>query len=725
MNWIGTKDLVSVNVSTSFPVGSLDTTIELHAGDGALLPAAAFYLFFPGDTNPTHFELPEFVYVASKTGDVLTLGDDPFGVSPAHNGRAAIRPDKYPATTHFGGSEIQLRFVAGHVNQLQQRLDAHTHDGTTGNGPVLLDSAGVGTQQLTNSTGITLATGDVVLRSGDSVITPTDNALNNLVCVVADPLALTPDASSYTVGPGDPVNVRVFGPVYAKIAAPCTQGDMLQTTATRKMQPATSSVIAACATAMRNSTTYSGAYYTKVLLHNRGTDLLTLNGQQDVTNKRILNAQIYSAGLAPSTLVTFPNLTGPSTLVDTASTQGLTGKTYINPIVQVGSDATGDTYYRTSGGGLARIPVGTPGQIAAINASNIPGWVSVPGYALENAVINGGFNVWQRGTSFTSAADGAYFADRWQLVKSSGATINISQNAQGNAVVGAGAQNSSYVMLSTVTAGDTSIAAGDIYGYMTTIEGFNTQPLSNGFALSFWAYSSVTGTYCVSIRNASVNRSYIIEYSIPVANVWTHIIAVVPALPIVGMNYTNGVGLFVIFAQAAGSAYQTTPNAWNTGNFLSTVNQVNAVNTNGTTFALANVNIIPGTVPQQLRSRDISVEIERCMRYYQVLSNTNNQALGMVGYVFPNNEVYFQYHYPVEMGGIPTLKYSAGATDFFVESYVQSAYVSSLTLERASSRAAQVRALTATNPFVSGGWAATLTQAAAAPAFSALEWNPV
>ena len=51
----------------------------------------------------------------------------------------------------------------------------------------------------------------------------------------------------------------------------------------------------------------------------------------------------------------------------------------------------------------------------------------------ENILINGGFEIWQRGTSFSTPADGAYTADRWQNKGATGPTFTITQeNGAGN-----------------------------------------------------------------------------------------------------------------------------------------------------------------------------------------------------------------------------------------------------------------------------------------------------
>jgi hypothetical protein len=57
------------------------------------------------------------------------------------------------------------------------------------------------------------------------------------------------------------------------------------------------------------------------------------------------------------------------------------------------------------------------------------------GLGFRNKIINGSFDIWQRGTSFNAAG---YTADRWAIVGASGQTVSVTQQAftPGNAISG-------------------------------------------------------------------------------------------------------------------------------------------------------------------------------------------------------------------------------------------------------------------------------------------------
>ena len=58
-----------------------------------------------------------------------------------------------------------------------------------------------------------------------------------------------------------------------------------------------------------------------------------------------------------------------------ATAQTLTNKTLTSPAINVTSDATGDTYYRSAGGQFVRLPIGSTGQILKV-AGGIPAWAA-------------------------------------------------------------------------------------------------------------------------------------------------------------------------------------------------------------------------------------------------------------------------------------------------------------------------------------------------------------
>lgn len=77
-----------------------------------------------------------------------------------------------------------------------------------------------------------------------------------------------------------------------------------------------------------------------------------------------------------------------STVVVTSATQNLTNKTLTSPVLNVGSDATGDLYYRDGSGNLVRLPIGSTSQALTVSAG-IPYWDNVTVDASSFATLTG------------------------------------------------------------------------------------------------------------------------------------------------------------------------------------------------------------------------------------------------------------------------------------------------------------------------------------------------
>lgn len=116
--------------------------------------------------------------------------------------------------------------------------------------------------------------------------------------------------------------------------------------------------------------------------------------------------------------------------------------------------------------------------------NSIKGGSVAPFVAGKNKIINGDFNIWQRGTSFSSISSGTFTADRWFVnFDGSGATRSVSQQTftPGSAPV-AGYESSYFLRLATTVAG-----SGQTYSNLAQrIE--NVQTFANQtVVVSFWA----------------------------------------------------------------------------------------------------------------------------------------------------------------------------------------------------------------------------------------------
>ncbi|MCS6243783.1 MAG: hypothetical protein H2172_08010 [Opitutus sp.] len=264
---------------------------------------------------------------------------------------------------------------------------------------------------------------------------------------------------------------------------------------------------------------------------------------------------------------------------------------------------------------------------------------------MKNRIINGKMDRSIRGTTF--AAANGFTLDRWSYAGLTEGVVTITQNS--DVPSSKEFQNSLRVAVTTL---DASIAAGQ-YSFVTQpIEGYNVRDLiGKAFTISFWVRSTKTGTHCLFLRNSIADRSYIAEYTVIDSNTWElKTVTVAGGLPTAGTwNWTNGRGLEVGFALIAGSTYQTTAGAWQTGNFHGTSNQVNCLDNTANIFAITGVQLELGTITSpQFEHRPYGVEENLCLRYLPVVSFADYNYQGQA-YASTAIRAWVPFHVPARV----------------------------------------------------------------------------
>lgn len=235
----------------------------------------------------------------------------------------------------------------------------------------------------------------------------------------------------------------------------------------------------------------------------------------------------------------------------------------------------------------------------------------------KSAIINGDFNIWQRGTSFSSVASATYTADRWEYAKTGAMVHDITRSTDVPTVAEAG-RLFNYSLKVDCTTVDASIGSTDICYISQKIEGYNFLPLAQkSNTIGFWVKATKTGIYCVAVGNA-VDRSLVSEITINAADTWEYKTITLAASPSAGTwDYTNGIGLKLFFVLAAGSSFHTTKDAWQTGVYVSTSSQVNACDSTSNNFYLCGVQLEAGSVATPFESRGFQQELALSQRYFE------------------------------------------------------------------------------------------------------------
>jgi len=360
-------------------------------------------------------------------------------------------------------------------------------------------------------------------------------------------------------------------------------------------------------------TTYTTAAQTTA---NTNPIVLDSRGQADVW---LLAGFGYKFTLQNSSGVlqyTVDNITAAGTIstqnADAVAITGgtISGVTINGPITgDLTGDVFGDVYGNMSGQTV---------NVSVVKAGNYNGGQLA---GLRNKIINGAMEIAQRGTSFnvTTGTGASYTLDRYTRIAATSAVVTVSQAADGPA----SEPTLPYSLRCTVATADATAGAAEYWVLMQKIEGYSARDLlGKTFTLSFWVRSAKTGTHCVTFFNnnfPSVDRSYVAEYNVSVANTWEYkLITIFDGLITAGTwDWTNGTGLTVGWTLYCGTDFQISPGSWANTWGLGTPTQVNVLDTIGNVFAITGVQLEIGDIPTAFEHRPFGVELGMCQRYYE------------------------------------------------------------------------------------------------------------
>lgn len=217
---------------------------------------------------------------------------------------------------------------------------------------------------------------------------------------------------------------------------------------------------------------------------------------------------------------------------------------------------------------------------------------NTPVSGFRNKIINGGFDIWQRGETFNAIAGGTYCADRWLVgFKDAGITLNVTkQNFTSGNTPSVANDGAPFLQLA-----NTAFTTGNTYYFGQKIEDVRT--FSNQtVTVSYWARVT-SGT--LTATRVFLNQQFGTGGSAEVDNIganqptytttWQKFTYTVTVPSVYGKTIGTGSSLYVL--------WQITPNA-------------------NITLQIWGVQLEAGSIATPFEQRPIGTELALCHRYY-------------------------------------------------------------------------------------------------------------
>ncbi len=245
----------------------------------------------------------------------------------------------------------------------------------------------------------------------------------------------------------------------------------------------------------------------------------------------------------------------------------------------------------------------------------------------RNKLINGGFDIWQRGTSLSSVGTGIYLADRWKSSYiGTGVVFNYARSTD--------VPNVTAAYSGQVTQGTGTASALQDYCLRHTIELQNVLSLlGKQLTVSFWYKSSVTGQHGVRVipLNMTGGTDTSTAFTVNAANTWEY----------KTITFNSLVSVTAITETDLSKAGLILDIGFRVGN---TVGSTSVPTTSY--FRVTQAQLEVGSQATAFEQRPIGVELTLCQRYYEK-SYAMNVAPGTA-------DVDGYLGWPVASGVLPT-----------------------------------------------------------------------
>ena len=269
----------------------------------------------------------------------------------------------------------------------------------------------------------------------------------------------------------------------------------------------------------------------------------------------------------------------------------------------------------------------------------------------KNAIINGNFDIWQRGTSATSNGYGSN--DRWFDQDSGSTKVNTRESfAVGQTDV---PNNPSYFSRTTVTS---VVGANNVVNKQQKIE--NVRSFSGETAtLTFWAKADsnkdIATEFAQVMGTGGSPSSNVLSIGVTTHNLTTSwqkftVTTVIPSISGKTLGSNNDDYLSIIFYFDAGSNFDA---------------RTNSLGQQSGTFDIAQVQIEKGTFATDFDKRSIGEELLLCQRYYEISTGSGGNGTA------PNDYATSTVNWKVTKRAIPASAATPGTISFANENFVR------------------------------------------------------